>query len=105
MMDINLLSDYAYFASTLLAIGAMVYAWLTGRSKANSACLVALSERVTKSEVQIKHLSDQYSEIKSVHSRIDEVAKNTANIDGQMSQINRNLNIIQRALIGDNNNG
>ncbi len=109
-MDVSLLKDYAYLISAALAIGAVVYSWLTLRSKANSENLSALSsrvndieaglaERLTKIEVTVDHVSNVGNEIKAVHQRMDEVAKVTSNIDGQMSQISRSLNLIHNHLL------
>ena len=109
-MDIILVKDALYIAGAALSLGAILYTWLTGRSKANSAALTKLSQRVddTASKVlvqqsQIDSLIELHSkihgEIVTVHKRVDDLVKATSTLGGSVDQMSRQLGLIHEHLL------
>ena len=41
-------------------------------------------------------------EVKSVHERVDKIAESSARVEGQLTQVNHSLNIIQQHLLSQN---
>lgn len=99
-----------------LVIG--VYVWLTNRHKANKdaidtvdavnkasikevgARVDALSDRVLELETSVAHMPDHQA-LGDLHKKINEVSNSVSKIEGQMSQMNVTLTLIQRALMDD----
>ena len=111
--DMNLdIRDIAYLIATGLSLGAMVYSWLTARSKANASAIdditVALgkhNERIIRLEGAGQQLQtdvpEMRREIGRVHERVDDVARTVASLDGQMAGITRNVDLITQHLLRD----
>ncbi|MYE14521.1 MAG: hypothetical protein F4X99_23255 [Gammaproteobacteria bacterium] len=92
--------------AVLLLAGGL--AWLlrsvTDNSRKVDACasdedMDNVRERVAALEATQKAM-DVRSELGKVHERVDEVARTSANIDGQLNQVNRTLGLIQQHLMG-----
>ena len=83
--DVNLVLNWL----VPLVGGALVLLW---RSIAN------LKDRVKAVESTLETLNVS-EELGNVHRRVDEVARITANIDGQMSQANQTLRMINQHLL------
>ena len=104
------IKDVLYVAGAALSVSAIVYAWLTGRSKANSAALTKLSQRVddTASQVrvqqtQIESLNELHGkihgEIVVVHKRVDDLVKATSTLNGSVDQMSRQIGLIHEHLL------
>ena len=57
-MDIDALRNFAALASSVIAIGTAVYAWLTSRSKINSAEITALQAMVQTLNTKVQLLEN-----------------------------------------------
>ena len=89
-MDISLVKEYAAVASIALSIGAMVYAWLTSRSKANTAALKEHETRLIKIEAELKH-APQHSDFARIYERLDHMNGEVSAMRGSMEVSNRQL--------------
>lgn len=105
------LKSWAYLTTVVISIGALIYSWLTSRSKANSSAIGEFrsqldghGDRLLRLESATEALPELRREIGQVHVRVDDVATTTAKIDGQLSGINRNMDIITKHLLADGGN-
>jgi len=62
-MDVGDLKDWASAVATLLAIGSIVYTWVTSRSKNNSEKLEAIEEELRTHERQIDNLESEFKHL------------------------------------------
>ena len=95
--------------ATVLGLLAGGLAWLVKSVLANSrqvdSCATDedvdnLRERTAALEATQKAM-DVRAELGKVHERVDEVARTSSNIDGQLNQVNRTLGLIQQHLMGE----
>ena len=101
------LRNWLYVVATGLSVAAMVYAWLTARSKNNSVEIKSMRDagqaqdrRLIKLESQVDNLLGVYTEISRIHGRIDEIAKTTENTNGQLKMLNGSVSMINKFLLG-----
>ncbi len=105
-MAIDDIKTYAYLASAALSIGAMLYAWLSARGKANASAISELdgqlgehNVRLVRIEGALETLPELRQELGRVHQRVDDVAAVTHKIDGQLGGIDRNVELITVELV------
>ena len=101
------LRDYIYVVSGALSVGTLLYAWLTGRSKANTGSIAAIDQRLAKAEGALEAVAGQWDtlatsqrdirdEIGRVHARVDEVARTSSEVAGQLRQIARGMDLLTK---------
>lgn len=88
-MDISIFKEFASLISTLLAIGAIIYTWLTAKSKSNATQLAKVEKdqldiksRVERVENELVHLpqKDDVQELKLSLVRLEGTVKEHAAI-------------------------
>ena len=117
--------SYIYIVATAFSLSAMVYTWLTARSKANTseietikqnmATAAAVAElrekvarqddRLARSETRIDHLVDVIPELRKdfgqVHRRLDDLAGTVHRIDGSTSALTQTHKLLVQHLLKD----
>ena len=113
------LRNYLYIASATLSVGAMIYTWLSSRSKANAQAIADIMERlgkqersliaelhnhdtrIARAESTLSAIADLRADIGRVFVRIDGVSKTSNHIDGQLEQLNKTVGMVVQHLIED----
>lgn len=103
-MDLYALQQFASFAGPAIAVGGVIYTWLTSRSTQNSVelkaaleTLVAHDRRIQRVEDELKHLPDKdgvnelklavvrlEGTVKALDVQLGAVGRTVANIDGYL---------------------
>lgn len=111
MNDINY-SSANFWLDTAQVIGTIVvaiYVWLANRRMANQAEIDKLCELVRLTEDRLLALESvktylpSNQEIGEIHNRVDQVGQGLKNMEGQLTQINNTMQLIQRHLLAEKN--
>lgn len=89
-MDIDALRNFAALASSVIAIGTAVYAWLTSRSKINSAEITALQAMVQTLNTKVQLLEnalEQMPDKDTVHA-----------LDLKVTELTGSINVVAESL-------
>ena len=100
-MDVSALKDYVYIAAMLLSVAAMVYTWLTGRSKANATSLREHEVRLTKIETAMEH-TPGHDDLAKIYGQLDDLRGDVREMNGSMKANNLALGRVLDFLMQDN---
>ena len=116
---------HIYILATLISIAAMVYSWLTARSKVNASEIKTIREnmaradtvsqmqkkdsvhddRLTRIETRVDQLADAMPEIRKeiamVHRRMDDLSGTVHKIDGAMTSVVQTNKLVLQHLLKD----
>ena len=116
---------HVYILATLISIAAMVYSWLTARSKVNASEIKTIrenmaradtvsqmqkkdgvhDERLTRIETRLDHLADFIPEVRKeisqVHRRMDDLTGAVHKIEGTLSGVATGNRLVLEHLLKD----
>ena len=105
-MDVAGINLWISAGAGIVAIGTAVHGYVHAKARANrraldalDATVVAQAATISVLEEKVRRHDESLSGIGRVHARIDEVAKSTAHIDGQLSQLNRSVGLLTEHLL------
>ena len=101
-MDYKELQFYWNIALTIITASLGIWSYLSNRHRATKDMVVELDSRVQLLEDR-SNKAISHNDIAKVHQRISEVAQAVKNQEGQLSQVNRTLTLINQHLINQNN--
>ncbi len=91
---------------SIVIIGGIIFAWVTSNSKENKTVikdhckrLQSVEKAVERIDTGLKHTTGGQGEIKSIHQRIDELAKEHNNLTGKVDESNKVLGRIHDYLL------
>ena len=102
-------SEWMTFAAAGLSVCAILYSWITSRSRENSQAIAELAEKLTDTEHRwdARHqatLTEIRRELKDIYARIDDHVRvqhaAIAAVDARTKQIDQTVSLIQRHLLG-----
>jgi len=89
-MDIDALRNFAALVSTVIAIATALYAWLTSRSKINSAEIETLRALVAQHDTEIQLLKNALAQMPS---------KDTVHaLDLKVTELTGSINVVAESL-------
>lgn len=96
-----------WFDATQTAFMAFVsiYVWWSNRTRATKTAIDRVDARVTTHETRILLIEQSaqhtpnHEDIGAIHNRVDQVGQGVKQIEGQMTQINHTLHLIQQHLL------
>jgi len=89
-MDIDALRNFAALGTSVLSIGTVIYAWLTSRSKINSAEIEALRALVAQQGTEIQLLKNALAQMPS---------KDTVHaLDLKVTELTGSINVVAESL-------
>ncbi|MBD8890164.1 DUF2730 family protein [Roseibium litorale] len=96
-MMIDGLKDWATLANTALAIGAIIYSWLTGKAKVNEERLKTVDAKLTDHDRRIQAAE---SELQHLPAKEDvmELKLALAELRGTVGRLDESLNGISRTV-------
>ena len=97
-LDYSSLQFWFDIAQTLVMIFVAIYTYMANRTKANKQAIEDMGERVSKVEIQIKHLPN-HDDIGALHDKVNSVNATVSNIDGQLTALNKTMTLINEHLI------
>jgi len=116
-MDYAALKFWLSAAEAIIVTALFIYTWWTNRQRATKAAIRRVEENVASEikivnarlgehndrllsiERELQHLPNT-KDIHEVHYRVDQVGQGVSNLEGQMTQINTTLHLIQQHLMG-----
>lgn len=104
-MMIDGLKDWATLANTVLAMGAFLYSWLTGKAKVNEARLKAVDEklsdhdrRILTAESELQHLPTK-DDVMELKLTLAELRGTVGRLDESLSGVSRTVRRVEDHLM------
>tara|TARA_B100000287_G_C20639422_1_gene782923 strand:- start:175 stop:513 length:339 start_codon:yes stop_codon:yes gene_type:complete len=104
-IDYKALSFWLAFVQTAGTIMVFAYAWITNRQKVNASAIKAINDdikkidkRLIQVESDVEHLPT-HQDMAAIHNRINETAEGVNHINGQVTQINQQTQLIVQHLL------